>query len=86
MRISIRVLVPVRVLFGVMAAKNRFANTTAEDINALRTASVAKNTNLSTNTWINVFSKWAEVQDPPVPPIEQNDPEQLNMHIEKFYA
>ena len=69
-----------------MDAKNRFANSTAEEINALRTASVAKNTHLSTNTWINVFTNWAEVQDPPVPPIEQNDPEQLNQHLEKFYA
>ena len=52
-----------------------------------RTENIAKKTHESTNTWMNVWCAWADIQ---VTPVRRNpadlNPSELNKHLEKFYV
>ena len=65
----------------------RFASSSAADIDSLRNAATAVNTVRSTGTWLRVFQRWAESQEPALSPdIETHPPTSLNKHLEKFYS
>ena len=64
---------------------NRFFSASDKDIEALKEASISKNTKKSILSWLRVFNKWKTTHSYNEE-IHKYSPTKLNVILEKFYA